>query len=67
MLLGLSFYCNSTELRFIEEKGKVAGAVQESETMLGVAMTVVYQYLRHDIPLVGQIISVYNRAYGLSA
>lgn len=30
-------------------------------------MQIMYQYLRHEIPLVGQIISVFNRAYGLQS
>jgi len=43
--LGLSFYCNSTELRFIEElhfRAQKGMILLESEIMLGISMQIMY-------------------------
>jgi hypothetical protein len=76
--LAVALYCISTETRFLNDSGGEGGAqkrgtsanrtyeITESENWLSRSLEIAYIFLPHDIPLVGQIISVHNKFHGIS-
>lgn len=66
--LGVSLYCYSTEARFLEDskKSKLKHQdISDSENWLSRSLEIVYTFLPNDMPLVDQIISVYNKFHGI--
>ncbi|KAL4499167.1 hypothetical protein ABPG72_006753 [Tetrahymena utriculariae] len=64
--LSVGFYCVSTEYRFIEQPQanltkENCDEVTNSENYLSRALEMAFVYLPHEVPLVGQIMSVHTK------
>ncbi|KAL4454738.1 hypothetical protein ABPG74_021943 [Tetrahymena malaccensis] len=64
--LSVGFYCVSTEYRFIEQPQanltkENCDEVTNSENYLSRALEIAFVYLPHEVPLVGQIMSVHTK------
>ena len=67
ILITVTFYCMSTESRFIERQNNKPenGKVLESESWLSRSLEMAYTFLPLEAPIFAQIYSVHEKFYGL--
>lgn len=64
--LTVSFYCLSTEARFIEKSiQKTQNDILDSEHWLSKSLELAYCLLPPEAPILGQIYSVHNKFHGI--